>query len=85
MKPYMVKAKHEDFLGQPIEIGDYVLGSAQGGAMTPELFQIKRFTRLKVRLVRIGWGNETIRTAADLVKIDAQLITMFKLKQTGKK
>jgi len=76
--------KHEDFLGQPIAIGDYVLGSSQGGAMTPELFQITKFTPQKVRLIRIGWGNATIRTAADLIKIEPQLITMFKLKQTGK-
>jgi len=56
--------KHEDFLGQPIAVGDYVLGSDSGGRMTPELFQITKFTPKKVRLTRIGWGDATIRTAA---------------------
>jgi len=75
----MIEAKHEDFLGQPVEAGDYVLGSSQG-YMTPMLFQVLRFTAKKVRLKRIGSEEETIRTCSDLVKIDAQLVLMYKLK-----
>jgi len=73
-------AEHEDFLGQPIEEGDYVLGSSQQ-YMTPQLFQIINFTRLKVRVQRVGTDSVNLRTASDLVKLDPQLITMYKLKQ----
>ena len=79
----MHHAKHEDYLGQPIAIGDYVLGSTPG-KMTPQLFQICKFTRLKVRLQRVGSEYKTIRNGADLVKLDAQLITMYKLKLGSK-
>jgi len=75
-----MEQQREDFLGQIIEPGDYVLGSDQGGCMTPQLFMVIRFTPLKVRLKHIGRDRDTIRTAADLIKIEPQLITMYKLK-----
>lgn len=71
----------EDFLGQIIAVGDYVLASTD--YRTPQLFKITKFTPQRVRLIMVGTSHDTIRTAGDLVKIDPVLITMFKLKQGG--
>lgn len=75
--------QREDFLGQILEPGDYVLGS-QLGCKTPELFEVVGFTAKRIKVKELGRTTPTVRTASDLLKVDAHLVTMFKLKQQGK-
>ncbi len=84
----MKKEKYQtDFFGQVLIVGDYVLGSSQGGFqsghMTPELFRIIKFTPKRVKVLKVGFvGYDGMRTAADLVKIDPKLITLKKLTES---
>lgn len=73
---------HLDHIGQKLEVGDYVFGS-DASYIDPVIFKIVEFHPRKARLEKVmgsrSYMPNRIRLTTDLIKVDAKLLTMYKL------
>jgi hypothetical protein len=72
--------KLPDFIGQPIELNDYVVINKPG--RIDRVFGIGRITRFTPKMVRVEYGKRDkseLFYPHDLVKIDPEQMILYKL------
>jgi 3-hydroxyacyl-CoA dehydrogenase len=78
----MANWKQEDYLGQPLKYGDYVIAAYSAPPDQLATFQVVKVNEKTIRIRRLGAKKAKgfYRYGKDVVKVDPKLLTLQALK-----